>query len=68
VGVWSDGLGVIKEGKQGVTRDRQLFLMIKLSNLNKLLCFAKAEAFQFIKNHYSARLHQRIRSSIKREL
>lgn len=68
VGLWAEGLskiGLIRKSSPDVSFDKQLFLMIKLSNLNKLLCFAKAEGFRAIKNHYSTRLHKRTCTTIK---
>ena len=59
MGLWTEGLSKIEQAIKSVSFDKQLFLMIKLSILNKLLCFAKAEGLQAIKNLYSISLHKR---------
>lgn len=68
MGLWTEGLSKIEQAIKSVSFDKQLFLMIKLSILNKLLCFAKAEGLQAIKNLYSISLHKRSLVIIKKKL
>ena len=44
-----------KDNKSAIPKEQQLFLIIKLSNLNKLLSFAKADAFHLIKHEFMLR-------------
>jgi hypothetical protein len=53
------------ETRPTVPKDQQLFLIIKLSNLSKLLAFTKAEAFHCIRNECWARTQESTLANIK---